>query len=207
MLSLTIRYIGPSNQDIFVTSKKCNIPLLDVLGATTGDVFTIEAASAGLQYLRKQTYFELGGTSFDKIEIPTNCCDDPIGRVFFPFEVIGWTDTEGNSCGNGSSLKLGGGRPTSNVESEPVVTEMISQYPNPASDHSIFEFIVEKPGMVTLSIIDIHGKVIAKVYEGMADASIKYMHEYDISELRSGIYFINLNTSNGNMKDKFVVIQ
>ena len=70
-----------------------------------------------------------------------------------------------------------------------------------------FEFIVEKPGMVTLSIIDIHGKVIAKVYEGMADASIKYTHEYDISELRSGIYFINLNTSNGNMKDKFVVIQ
>jgi hypothetical protein len=207
MLSLTIRYIGPSNQDIFVTSKKCNIPLLDVLGATTGDVFTIEAASAGLQYLRKETYFELGGTSFDKIEIPTNCCDDPIGRVFFPFEVIGWTDTEGNSCGNGSSLKLGTSRPTSNVESEHVVTEMISQYPNPASDHSIFEFVVEKPGMVTLSIIDIHGKVIAKVYEGMADASIKYTHEYDISELRSGIYFVNLDTSNGNMKDKFVVIQ
>ena len=90
---------------------------------------------------------------------------------------------------------------------EPVVTEMISQYPNPASDHSIFEFVVEKPGMVTLSIIDIHGKVIAKVYEGMADASIKYTYEYDISELRSGIYFVNLDTSNGNMKDKFVVIQ
>jgi hypothetical protein len=62
-------------------------------------MFTINAIDGGLSYLRNHTYVGLAGSSNGNVRIPTNCCDNPIGKTFFPFQVIGWVDTEGNTCG------------------------------------------------------------------------------------------------------------
>ena len=166
LTSLTVRYIGPSGQDLSVTAKKCNVSLLDVTGANTGDVYTIDAANAGLLYLRKNTYFEMVGTSFGPIKIPTNCCDNPMGRVFFPFEVIGWTDTYGNSCddSNHAMDSDGSGVVKSAVSVMDGKGSTIRQYPNPADNNSTFEFSVMEAQNVSVSILNIKGQIVETIY-------------------------------------------
>ena len=62
LVSVTFRYVGPSFEDISVAAKnKCRIPLGDFTNVMTGDEITINASDAGLEYLRKDTYFEWVG--------------------------------------------------------------------------------------------------------------------------------------------------
>ena len=206
--SLTVRYIGPSNQDLSITAKKCNVTLLDVAGATTGDVFTINASDAGLLYLRQDTYFNMVGSPFGQIKIPTNCCDNPMGRVFFPFEVIGWTDTYGNDCDDSNhAMETDGSGDEKDLTVMDVNGAMISQYPNPADDNSTFEFSVMETQNVSVSILNIRGQIVETIYSGNVEALTTYRVDYDVTDLQSGIYFVHLNTANSVLKKKFVILK
>jgi hypothetical protein len=210
MVSITVRYIGPSFQDLNVTanSKKCDVSITSVTGAMTGDVFTVNAADGGLQYLRKETYFELVGSGFDQIEIPTNCCNDPLGKVYFPFEVIAWTDSDGNSCGTSSS-RLDLNAFDSDTDS-PIMEKdgaTISQYPNPAEDKSVFEFTVPESQKVSVTVLNIRGQVVETIYSGNAEAMENYKIDYNVTDLQSGVYFVQLRTSNEVLKQKFVILK
>jgi len=96
--SITVRYVGADGQDFNVNSKKCRGLISAITGANTGDEFTINAADGGLSYFKNHTYFELVGSEYGSIKIPTNCHCNSQGMRFFPFEIVGWTDTDGNSC-------------------------------------------------------------------------------------------------------------
>jgi len=216
LVSLTVRYIGPSNQDINVNAKKCNVPLLSVTGATTGDVFVVDAADGGLNYLRKETYFELVGSGFAKIKIPTNCCDDPVGKVFFPFEVIGWTDTDGNQCS--TSNKKGSGQTAGDVSDSPTTQgnapignktpmAILSTNPNPLERFAIFSFSIPETELATLEIINLKGDNVEILYSGGAEGGEVHEVSYDASELASGIYFVQLSTSTQFVKNKIIVIK
>ena len=205
LVSVTFRYVGPSFEDISVAAKnKCKIPLGDFTNVMTGDEFTINASDAGLSYLRKDTYFEWSGVG--RYKIPTNCCDNPIGQDFFPFQVTGWTDTEGNSCDINSQNS--GDIDNSGREVEVSLEEnMIKQYPNPADHNATFEFSVIEDQEVSVSILNINGQVVGTVYSGSARANETYKFEYNVTNLQSGIYYVHLNTTNGIMKEKFVIIK
>ena len=209
LVSLTVRYIGPSNQDINVTAKKCNVTLLSASNATTGDVFTIDASAAGLDYLRKETYFELAGTDFGPVKIPTNCCDNPVGRFFFPFEVIAWTDTEGNECSSSAAKANGSDRtkPETEIATVKESGPFIQQYPNPADQNATFEFTVTKDQEITVTVMNIRGKVIQTLYSGHAESMMTYRVDYNVSSIESGIYFVHLNTTEGVFKKKFVILR
>ena len=209
LVSLTVRYIGPSNQDINVTAKKCNVTLLSASNATTGDVFTIDASAAGLDYLRKETYFELAGTDFGPVKIPTNCCDNPVGRFFFPFEVIAWTDTEGNECSSSAAKANGSDRtkPETEIATVEESGPFIQQYPNPADQNATFEFTVTKDQEITVTVMNIRGKVIQTLYSGHAESMMTYRVDYNVSSIESGIYFVHLNTTEGVFKKKFVILR
>ena len=98
LASISIRYVGADGQDFNVNSKKCSGLISAITGANTGDEFTINASDGGLSYFKNHTYFELVGSEYGSIKVPTNCHCNAQGQRFFPFEVIGWTDTEGNTC-------------------------------------------------------------------------------------------------------------
>ncbi|MAR67722.1 MAG: hypothetical protein CL833_10790, partial [Crocinitomicaceae bacterium] len=96
--SITVRYVGADGQDFNVNSKKCKGLIAAFTGANTGDEFTINASDGGLSYFKNFTYFELVGSGYGSIKIPTNCHCNAQGQRFYPFEVVSWTDTDGNSC-------------------------------------------------------------------------------------------------------------
>ncbi len=208
LVNLTVRYIGASFQDIDVTAKKNCLTVSSFLGVNTGDVLNINATDGGLLYLRKNIYIDLAGSGFDKITIPTNCCDNPVGKTFFPFEVISWTDTDGNSCGTSNiSQRVNMSKVEKNTTLNQEQWASIIQYPNPADRISTFEFSVPTLDDLTLSIVNIRGQIMANVFNGTAEAEKRYKFSYDVSELQSGIYFICLNTSKGVIKKKFVILK
>ena len=208
LVTLTVRYIGPSGQDVRVNAKKCSIELLSISGANTGDVFTIDAADAGLSYLRKNTFFEMIGSPFARVKIPTNCCDNPMGRVFFPYEVIGWTDTYGNSCDDSNhSMQFQSNGSEKDLSVEDGDGSMLSQYPNPAENYSTFEFLLTQAQKADVSIWNIRGQLVETIFSGVVEASTINRVEYDLSELQSGIYFVHLTTSSGVLKKKFVILK
>jgi len=207
LVSIFVRYIGPSFQDVNVSAKKCNVPLAGFSGLMTGDVFDVNASDGGLLYLRKETYFELAGTGYGQIKIPTNCCDNPVGRVFYPFEVIGWVDTDGNEC-PGSGAKNGGW--SDSDKNTPVLDEelaSLTQYPNPAENISNIEFSVPEPQKVNVTILNIQGQIVETLFNADVEANENYKLVYDVTDLQSGIYFIHLKTSNDVIKKKFVILK
>ena len=83
----------------------------------------------------------------------------------------------------------------------------IKQYPNPADHSATFEFSVIEDQEVSVSILNINGQVVGTVYSGDARANETYKFEYNVTNLQSGIYYVHLNTTNGIMKEKFVIIK
>ena len=83
----------------------------------------------------------------------------------------------------------------------------ISQYPNPATTNATFEFTVPQSDMVTVSIVNIRGELIETIFSDEIEADRTYSVSQDISELQSGIYFVHLNTADGVIKKKFVVLK
>jgi len=55
--------------------------------------------------------------------------------------------------------------------------------------------------------LNINGQVVGTVYSGSARANETYKFEYNVTNLQSGIYYVHLNTTNGIMKEKFVIIK
>lgn len=212
--SITVRYIGESNQTVTASAKDCGVPIGTYAGLDTDQEFTINANTGGLSYLRNYTYVGIAGSPYGNVAIPTSCCEDPIGKTFFPFEVIGWTNTKGKSCGvTGNSgpqgMQLGGVGGVNQVSdfvsdlAEPVIT----QYPNPAESSATFEFSVPESQDVTVSIVNIRGELVATIYSESAEAYRSYSVTHDVSELQSGIYFVHLTTGEGTIKEKFVIIR
>jgi hypothetical protein len=204
--TMTIRWVGPSFSSANVHAKKnCNILLASLTDLMTGDEFTINASDAGLAYLRKNTFFEWAGVG--NYKIPTNCCNNPVGQNFFPFEVIGWTDTEGNSCSVYSEAITDAGE----INDEDVITgfdgAMIKQYPNPASNNATFEFSVTEDQDVSVNILNINGQLVGTIYNGSVRANEVNKLDYSLMTLQSGIYYVHLNTPSGVLKKKFVVLK
>ncbi len=211
LTTISVRYIGAAYQTINASAKDCGIPLGSYTTLNTGAVFNVNAVGGGLSYLRNHTYIGVASSPFGNVRIPTNCCHNPIGKVYFPFEVIGWVDTDGNTCGVISNSNQPSSMQTviqagkeSGIDEQKAT---VSQYPNPASTSATFEFSVPTSEVVSLSIVGINGQLIETIASREVVADESYSVTYDVSELQSGIYFVHLTSSQGVVKKKFVVLK
>ena len=79
----------------------------------------------------------------------------------------------------------------------------ISMYPNPATNNVTVEFIIVDNAILQLVISDILGKtMIEEVVEASAG---NFRKTFDVSELNSGIYFLEVKQGNKNSAMKFVI--
>jgi hypothetical protein len=79
----------------------------------------------------------------------------------------------------------------------------IAVYPNPATDHITVDLETETVGNITFQINDITGKQISS--ETIAHQGGSTTYTKSISNMASGIYFMNIQTKNGNTVRKFIV--
>jgi hypothetical protein len=83
--------------------------------------------------------------------------------------------------------------------------QLYDPVPNPSNDFIQFQYFLPNVSSAVISILDVQGKTVMvqeseKNFNGLATA------KFDISKLRSGIYFINLN-ADGVMRTKRFIRQ
>ncbi|MFA6262175.1 MAG: T9SS type A sorting domain-containing protein [Bacteroidia bacterium] len=78
-------------------------------------------------------------------------------------------------------------------------------FPNPTNGITVVDFNLNNTDKnVTIEVLDILGKSVMTVKEG-GYAAGNHSVAFDASDLKSGIYFVNIKTSEGNSTLKFVV--
>lgn len=78
---------------------------------------------------------------------------------------------------------------------QPSNFELEQNYPNPFNPATKIRFSVPLSSNVTLTVMDITGRIISELYKGNIKAG-NYEYTFDGSNLSSGIYFYKLQTDN-----------
>jgi len=79
-------------------------------------------------------------------------------------------------------------------------------FPNPFNHSTIFPYQVSKSGNVTFRIIDLAGKEIRVINEGVKSPG-KYNLEIYSEKMKSGIYFLQMKSDQGIVTRKMIVAQ
>jgi M6 family metalloprotease-like protein len=82
----------------------------------------------------------------------------------------------------------------------------VQVYPNPSSGNITFEFQLDESSEATLDIYSVSGRMISRVYEGMAEGGeLKTIHYNEM--LPEGVYFYILRTDKTVKTGKFIRLQ
>jgi hypothetical protein len=79
----------------------------------------------------------------------------------------------------------------------------IRPYPNPAADKTFLEFRLESAGEVTISLFDISGKLVQQLPTETLDSG-PHRKEIPTASLKSGFYFIKVETTRGDLEGKLI---
>ena len=71
---------------------------------------------------------------------------------------------------------------------------LLNPYPNPFNPVTVIEYIVPEVGHISISIYDIRGREVAKLYNGNQLPGY-YMASWNASEFSSGLYFVKMVAS------------
>lgn len=89
------------------------------------------------------------------------------------------------------------------VAEEAIMKNSFSIYPNPANDNVTITFGMQKPETVVVSLYDITGKLI-QTFNNQANAGANQL-TLNVSQLNSGIYFVNATVGDQRISQKLVV--
>lgn len=99
-------------------------------------------------------------------------------------------------------------RTTSNAEiKEELIAALdnVSFYPNPASGRVYITFKTATTGKANLSLYDVNGRLISKLYGGIVDKYIMQNITLETGKLKAGMYLVRLQTTNSSIVTKLIV--
>ncbi len=109
----------------------------------------------------------------------------------------------------GSSFRCGIGVGVSEESSAPVTTARLSVWPNPADGPAGVAFDLSEPGPVTLSVFDLHGRLVATPLEGSLPSGPHSVlwdaRREDGTDAPPGIYLVVLGTGQGQISGRLVL--
>ena len=83
---------------------------------------------------------------------------------------------------------------------------LFNPYPNPFNPVTIIKYVTPEAGQISISIYDIHGREVAKLYNGTQIPG-SHLLTWDASEYSSGIYFVTMLAQKGKQADAYVNTQ
>lgn len=83
---------------------------------------------------------------------------------------------------------------------------LFNNYPNPFNNQTTFEFYLNQPGEITLSIYNILGERIEQIVKSFSDRGI-YRIEWSNNNISSGVYFCYLTTPNNSKTIKIMMLK
>ena len=92
------------------------------------------------------------------------------------------------------------------TDTSPYKTKLNSVYPNPFNPTLNLDFEIENDDFVNIYILDINGRLVDTVYDGYIN---KGSHSYiwNADSFTSGVYFLNIITSNNVISEKITLIK
>lgn len=122
-----------------------------------------------------------------------------------------WTRLDGNDLSVWTALVdpdelVGIEQPSAAVES---IFSVENPYPNPFSDVAGFSFKLHRPAVVSLSLVDLRGQVLARLIDHEPHGVGKYLEKIEAENLgiSSGAYFVLLDVDGKIARRKVVFIE
>jgi predicted lipoprotein with Yx(FWY)xxD motif len=82
---------------------------------------------------------------------------------------------------------------------------ILTSYPNPTAGVSQAVFVTSETNRTTLEVYDMNGRMVATLFNQIANADQEYRIEFDGSSLPNGIYIYRLTTVNETIISKFMI--
>ena len=156
-----------------------------------------------------------GGETFENMEISESPFD-PISSVFFgDYTNISahngiirpiWARLEGFSLSvwtaiADSTVSI----PSWEQTDGPLSLEQ--NYPNPVREYTCFPYKIHRPSNVSLTLLDLYGRVVATVVDDKFHAPGKYVERFDLAgyQLSPGFYYISLTCDEQTLKRKMIM--
>jgi hypothetical protein len=98
----------------------------------------------------------------------------------------------------------------SNLTREEVVQDVSSQgeiqiLPNPATNYITLSFVPDRTGSSHVALFTVDGKKVFEMNNGICEAGVKYLKKIDVSKLISGVYMIQLRSTDKIISKKIVI--
>ena len=104
------------------------------------------------------------------------------------------SDANGNALDN---LSIGSGNCDALSIDNNITFSLLETYPNPFNPELNIDIIIEKSGILDVSIYNLNGQIIENIYNDYAQANQMYNLKWDASSnLSSGIYIVKAITPN-----------
>jgi hypothetical protein len=84
--------------------------------------------------------------------------------------------------------------------------EDLAVYPNPSAGQTTIRFKTPAIDQVSIKLIDMSGREIAKLYTGATNAGVTYTVPVNVPSLKSGIYLVVMNTKDGKIQTKRLIL-
>lgn len=78
-------------------------------------------------------------------------------------------------------------------------------YPNPVTKNSVIEFTLERNANINISLVDILGKEISTLHDGLINAGTHSMSVGEATDLAPGVYFVNFSFDTNTIFRRIVV--
>jgi len=95
-------------------------------------------------------------------------------------------------------------KPAGTLQSKLQEQTTITAFPNPFTNGVTLSFKVAQSGPVNLSVYDLNGKLVASLFNSIAEKGIIQKVSFDGSKLPAGIYIGRMQTASGSIEQKLM---
>ena len=115
-------------------------------------------------------------------------------------QVISFSPGVNSNTGNAGMTSM-----NNEVVSGDRTTTIISVAPNPANTYSQFTFKTAETLKTTFEVLDMTGKKVAELYNGIADAGTVYTVNLDVRNIAPGVYMCRLINGYEVQLDRLII--
>ena len=198
-------YNLPANFDLSVYDASQTLIGSSLETGTTSDEVVLNGVTAGAYYVKVEggNANSPAGTDYDA----ANAYRLSVQLRNSPFSTRVETDDEIEETGiavsggnNGSATS-----PIDITRTDFGQSISLTNYPNPFSDATTFEYILPEDAIVSLSIYNLMGQEIAKLQEGEEVLAGTHTESFEANELPDGIYYCILQVGAQKITQKIVI--
>jgi len=85
-------------------------------------------------------------------------------------------------------------------------SEQLAVYPNPSAGQTTIRFKTASIDQVSIKLIDMSGREIAKLYTGATNAGVTYTVPVNVPSLKSGVYLVVMNGKDGKTQTRRLIL-